>query len=213
MIQKDWLRHAELDEERLVRLWTHIDWVKERVPEGTQWSEEVAKHHLAPTEISDILRVAFNHSSASSNRRLWTADSEHEASSAQSTNGHIVPHIWRAALKLFSRASQSEEKSLVLQRVTSVTRLVAFALMQVSTVAGEVAGEVVRASPAFTIHADIERTKSPHSHYAAIEMLGGGRTRHALGVGQCRTCPAGGVERLHYISCWVSSNSIFCCHR
>ena len=202
-MKKDWLRHAELDNKKLIRL-RDFDWAgaEGRVPKGTQWSEQVAKYHLAPTDISDILRDAFNHSSASSNKPLWTADNEHEeASSAQSTANCIVPHIWRAALDLFFRASRSEEKSVKLQQITSVTRLVAFALMRVSTVAGEVVGEVVRASTASTIHVGITRITSAYRHYAAVVKPGGRdpRMSHVLGVGQCRTCPARGVERLHNI--------------
>jgi hypothetical protein len=120
VVEKEHLRHAMLDKRKLEELRKQLAEVVNIVPEGAQWAVATAKSSLAPQDLRTILSACFGRTT--------------EASMSPQTSDIDTPYIPKMAAILFRRS----EKQLTNKRVSTLTRIVGFALMRVFETTQEV---------------------------------------------------------------------------
>jgi hypothetical protein len=117
VVEKKHLHHALLDEKKLEEVRKQLAEVVNIVPEGAQWAVATTKSSLAPHDLRTILSAGFGRNT--------------EASMLPQTSDIDMPYIPKMATILFRRSESSKQKQLTNKRVSTLTRIVGFALMRV----------------------------------------------------------------------------------
>ena len=138
VLSKWLLRHALLDEERLEALKKQLNLVKQKVPNNANWIIRTEELGLTPTDLRSLLWTAF--SPTHRPKLLGSASTQSDRSSGPSempASGKM-PHILGMALSVLQLGNDFEALQTTYQRTMAITRIVGYALMRVSEVAGEV---------------------------------------------------------------------------
>jgi hypothetical protein len=135
------VRHAVLDGQKLQTIAESIKSIIEIVPKADEWDAKAREHSLTPEDVQRILQTAFTQSSK------------------QPEQDDKLSPILKIAAKVLRRANELKKKRDTFRREEAVLRMISYAVMEVSEVAGEATEDEVRYNRYRPVHrADIKRS-------------------------------------------------------
>lgn len=120
LLSKEWLSSALLNEEKLGTLRKQLDSNLGAVPKVTGWSTQIEKCKLTPTNLREILLIAFGFMEVHQIR--------------QPAAGGEMPYALMMASFLLARADNLEAQQTSSRQAMTVARIVGYALMRVCEV-------------------------------------------------------------------------------
>lgn len=125
ILAANFVPRAVLDEKKVTRITESVESAIQIVPKAVEWEAKSRERGLTPKDVQRILRKAFVHDKPDDNDNL--------------------PPILKIAANALRRAEELKDKHGTFQREGEVLRMVAYAVIQVSVVAGEATKDQVSA--------------------------------------------------------------------
>lgn len=150
---------ALLSKEKVQSLTQSVESTILIVPEAVEWIAETRKLGLTPEDVQRILRTAFVHNKPSSIKQPEQDDD--------------LPPILKIAARALRRARELKVKHGNFGREQAVLRMVAYASIEVSIVAGEATAEKVSTIDIVLFYrADTGRSNPGWSHWLVVGKTG-----------------------------------------
>jgi hypothetical protein len=137
--------HARLDSKKVDSIGESVNSVVRIVPKAVEWVAETKKRTLAPEDVKRILRRAFVHDKSSSIHKSK------------------LPPILTIATQAFHRANELQKRPDDFRREEAILRMVGYATVNVSMVAGEPIDDEVSTIGIILFTALIQGDRSPDS--------------------------------------------------